>query len=50
MEFESKKKRKTNKENSAYMEKFEKDVYGQEGKFELALAEGEKKSYVATLI
>lgn len=49
VEFESKKKRKTNKENSAYMEKFEKDVYDQAGKLKLALAEGEKRSYGAPI-
>jgi hypothetical protein len=44
VEFESRKKRKANKENSAYMEKFEKIVYDQKGKLMWALAEAEKKS------
>jgi hypothetical protein len=48
VELESKKKRKANKENSAYMEKFKKEVYNQEGKLKLALVEGEKKSYVVS--
>lgn len=46
VEFESKKKRKANKENSAYMEKFEKEVHDREGELKLALAAEEKKSYV----
>ena len=44
VEFESKKKRKANKEISAYMDKFENEVRRQQEQLKLALSEGASKS------
>jgi hypothetical protein len=50
VEFESKKKRKANKENGAYMEKWEKNVQGKEAKLKLALAQAQTISCVPYLL